>query len=153
MAMDLERAMEFMLEQQAQMQARQTEMQVRQAEMQAWRAEAEKEHKEQIAELRGWLIRGAKTLAIHRKMLAEQREAGQETDRRISALVEAQQANEQHGQDTDKRISALVEAQQANELRVHELHDSQLATDKSLRETQASLKAFIDSMHKSGNGH
>jgi len=130
--MDLERAMEFMLEQQAQMQAQQ--------------AQADKEHKERMAELEKWLIRGAKMLAI-------QREAGQEADRRISALVEAQQANEQATRETDRRISALVEAQQATELRVQKLHDSHLATEQGLREMQASLKAFIDSIRQSGNGH
>jgi hypothetical protein len=78
-----------MLEQQAQLQARQ--------------AEQDERHNERIAEVERLLIRGA-------KMLVAQREAGLETDRRISALVDAQLA------------------------------------------TEASLKAFIDSLRKPGNG-
>ena len=111
--MDLERAMEVMLEQQAKFQ------------------ENLAEHDKRLEKAERLLIRGAEMLAISR-------EANQETDRRITALVIAQQGN-------DQRL-------EANERRSQELHDSNLATQQSLRETQASLKAFIDAMRKSGDG-
>ena len=112
--MDLERAMEFMLEQQAQMQTQQAKFQDQQVKFDERHAKLQEQqatfqenlvaHDERLAKAERLLIRGAETLASHR-------EAIQETDRRITALVLSQE------------------------------------------ELRASLKAFIDSIRKSGNGH
>jgi hypothetical protein len=100
-------------------------MQAQQAQMQAQQAQSDKEHRERMAELEKWFVRGAKMVVVNRREI----------------------------QEADRRITALVIAQQGNEQRTQELHDSHLATEQSLREMQASLKAFIDSMSKGGNGH
>lgn len=73
--------------------------------------ERAREHEERIAEAERLMIRGE-------EMLVAQREAGRETDQRISALV-----------------------------------DAQLASEQAAREMKASLKAYFDSLGKSGNGH
>jgi septal ring factor EnvC (AmiA/AmiB activator) len=92
--MDLERAMEFMLEQQARFQEQQGKFQEQQGKFQERQAKFDEQHAklqenlaahdERLAKAERLLIRGAESLAIHR-------EAMQETDRRITALVLSQE--------------------------------------------------------------
>jgi hypothetical protein len=125
--MDLERAMEFMLEQQAKFDERQVKFDERQvkfderqvkfderdAKLQEQHAKFQENlaaHDKRLAKAERLLIRGAESLAIHRDAIKTHREAMQETDRRITALVLSQE------------------------------------------DLRASLRAFIDSMRKGGNG-
>ncbi len=120
--------MEFMLEQQAKFQ------------------ENLVQHDERLAKAERLLIRGAEMLAIHR-------EANKETDQRITALVLAQQGNDQRLAANEQRLAANEQRMEGNERLTQELRDSTLATQQGLREMQASLKIFLDSMSKGGNGH
>jgi len=117
--------MEFILEQQAQMQAQQAQMQAQQAQMQAQQVQmqaqqvqmqadmgqAARVHQEEIADLRKLFAQGAKILVSNREKI-------QETDRRISALV-----------------------------------DAQLASERELKELRDIVRAFIESLRKGGNGN
>ena len=83
------------------------------------------QHDARMAEIERLMVRGA-------QMLVANQEAGRETDRRISALVEAQQATEAKSQATEAKFAELAKAQKA---------------------TEASLKAYLDSLNRPGNGN
>ncbi|MBZ5621103.1 MAG: hypothetical protein LAQ69_20610 [Acidobacteriia bacterium] len=122
--MDVEKTMEFLLEQQARFDAR---LEAHQAQLAAQQAESDR----RFTRIERFIERGA-------RMLASERGARLEIDRKISALVEAQQ-------DTEEHIVQLTESQQR-------LTESQRQLADAQRQTETSLKAFIDSLRKSGNG-
>lgn len=76
------------------------------------------EHASRIKEIEQLLVRGA-------KMLVSNQEANRDTDRRISALVDAQLKTEQ-------KLGELAEAQKT---------------------TEQKLQNLLDSLGKSSNGH
>ena len=99
-------------------------------------AEEQASRMKQIEQL---LVRGA-------KMLVSNQEANRDTDRRISALLNAQLKTEQKLVETDGRISALVDAQLKTEQKLAELAEAQKTTEQKLQN-------LLDSLGKSSNGH
>ena len=69
-----------------------------------------------------------------------------DTDRHINALVDAQMR-------TESKMEQLAEAQKGAEARFERLDAQMAELAAAQKDTQKTLKAFIESLHKGRNGH
>jgi hypothetical protein len=162
--MDVEKTMQFILEQQARSDARfeawnetmRTRMEASQAQFEAQKVEAEK----RAAETDKRFAEAEKRFAETDKRFAETEKRLKRVDRYIVRGARGLARERGMRQEIDRQISALVVAQQNTEQTVREigeahvkLEEAHLKLEEAQRQTEISLKAFIDSMRKPTNGN
>jgi hypothetical protein len=148
--MDLDKAMEFMLEQQAQFHVRQAQMQEQMQAQQAQQAQFQAQFEAQMqaqqaqqavsqAKSDEWQAQFREGLADHDKRLAK-------AERLLVRGAKMLVIQRQEGRETDRRISALVDSQLGSKEDIERMKES-------TRQLQASLQAYLDSLRKSTNGN
>ena len=127
--MDVERTINFILDLQAKAEIRQAKADERLAKADERQAKAETRLSATEKRLDKRMDAIAKLIQQGMRMLVTQKA---ETDRKINALVDAQMRGEARMERLDEKMEDLAVAQ---------------------KDTQKTLKAFIESLHKGRNGH